>query len=241
MCYRGVLTYLSSTAKSSVDTQCDCVFSVFSAAPCCGLSLSHLWMSFPTDLFFLWVTFHCWSQPSFYAVLRGSEGLHLVHCWLRFRVLRQMKCSHVLFVAVCLVADHVVSNWIFVFFSAESQQAACLERIKSPASVSLLILGSDVKANKRQRFMSEVNWQLFSVPPGLSVPGVYDDAALRLDPVRKHRIYVIQQSVRLTENILSPQQPLPPHYLPEERCRACSEWSKHFVLLLCPKQHSHTK
>lgn len=108
----------------------------------------------------------------------------------------------------CSLCSGVFGSWPrhvkFNFcLSTESQQAACLERIKSPASVSLLILGSDVKTNKWQRFMSEVNWQLFSVPPGLSVPGVYDDAALRLDPVRKHGIYVIlwyNRTVGLTEN-----------------------------------------
>lgn len=65
-------------------------------------------------------------------------------------------------------------------FSTEGQQAACLGPIKSTTLVSLLILQSDVRTNKWQRFTSEVNWLLFSIPPGLSVPGVYDDAALSL-------------------------------------------------------------
>lgn len=72
---------------------------------------------------------------------------------------------------------HVKFNFCF---STEGQQAACLGPIKSTTLVSLLILQSDVKTNKWQRFMSEVNWLLFSIPPGLTVPGVYDDAALRL-------------------------------------------------------------
>lgn len=53
-------------------------------------------------------------------------------------------------------------------FSTEGQQAACLGPIKSTTLVSLLILQSDVRTNKWQRFTSEVNWLLFSIPPGLS-------------------------------------------------------------------------
>lgn len=101
-------------------------------------------------------------------------------------------------------ARHVKLNFCS---STESQQAACLEPIKSTTSVSLLILKSDVKTDKWQRFMSEVNGLLFNTT-GLCVYDVYfhDDAALRSDAVRKHGIHVIQQCVRLTE-VMHRRQP----------------------------------
>lgn len=76
-------------------------------------------------------------------------------------------------------------------FSTESQQAACLKPIKSATSVSLLILKSDVKTYKWQRFMSEVHRLLFVLAVQRLLYSVYfnSDAALRLDTVRKHETH----------------------------------------------------
>lgn len=55
-------------------------------------------------------------------------------------------------IVFCSQPRHVKFNFCF---STESQQAACLGPIKSTTLVSLLILKSDVKTNKQQRFMSK--------------------------------------------------------------------------------------
>lgn len=152
-----------------------------------------------------------------------------------------------LFVCVCVFGSqtrHVKLNFCF---STESQQAACLAPIKSTTSVSFLILENDVKTNKWYLFTSEVNWLLFHIPPGLSVPAVYDHAALRLSPVRR---LGNMWSNRLTKTIffvLSATQ-----FPSEATWRVYSEWSRvsgrrlHFTalskLLLCyyPKLYDCT-
>lgn len=122
-------------------------------------------------MFFLWVTF----------VTNCSVGVNDWTCSTADSGPEYSQTNEMQPCSFCSVVFgsrplHVELNFCF---STEIQQPACLGPIKSATLVSLLILKSDVKTNKWQRFMSEVNWQPFSIPPGLSVPGVYEDAALR--------------------------------------------------------------
>lgn len=133
-----------------------------------GLGLAQVWMPF----FFLWVPFLWLKQHSFCVCYEAATD---------------RMCS-----ITDSGAEYSQTNGVQPFrFSTESQQAACLKPIKSTTSVSLLILKSDVKTYKWQRFMSEVHRLLFVLAVQRFLYGVYfnSDAALRLDTVRKHETH----------------------------------------------------